>query len=250
MTSETAAAQPLPLFYREPQPLNATTHASWSLRESDHSFAGDTLVVPVVAGELAAVMAHYPVVFVGEAPWPVAVVGLEHGNLFVKNGRWAAGSYIPAYVRRYPFGFIAAGDPERYALAIDTASARIDMSGKEGAKLFEDGKPSALSQHMLDYCATYQREAEATAAFCKALASHELLVDQQAAATLPDGRQFTRTGFKVIDPARFKALDGTTVVEWHHKEWLALAHFHLASLARFQALVERMSTPAGPDERP
>jgi hypothetical protein len=241
MTTETAAAQPLPLFYREPQPLNATIHASWSLREGDHSFAGDTLVVPVVAGELAAVMAHYPIVFVGEAPWPVA---------FVRNGRWIAGSYIPAYVRRYPFGFTAAGDSESYALAIDTASARVDMSGDEGAKLFEDGKPSALSQHMLDYCAIYQREAEATAAFCKALAAHDLLVDQQAAATLPDGRQFTRTGFKVIDPARFKALDGATVVEWHHKEWLGLIHFHLASLARFQALVERMGTVAARDERP
>jgi hypothetical protein len=46
-------------------------------------------------------------------------------------------------------------------------------------------------------------------------------------------------GFQVVDQARFTALPDTVVLDWHRKGWLALVHFHLASLERFVDLLAR-----------
>ena len=42
-----------------------------------------------------------------------------------------------------------------------------------------------------------------------------------------------------IDPEKLAALPDETVLAWHKSGWLALIHFHLASLDNFQALLNR-----------
>src|SRR3546814_5411689 len=109
------------------------------------SFAAETPFVPLVVGELAAAARCYPIVFAaGDAP--IALLGLERINLFVDGGRWADDSYVPAYVRRYPFGFIATVNPEGFALAIATISERLVQACAEGAALFDDGMPTELTR--------------------------------------------------------------------------------------------------------
>lgn len=241
MTSQSQGAPLLPLFYRALQPLNSQVHAQWHLKEGDADFAAETPFVPVVAGELAAASRSYPIVFAADSAQPVAVLGLEATNLFVEDGKWASDAYVPAYVRRYPFAFIATVDPDGFALAIDSGSDRVVEAGGEGAALFNDGKPSALTGQALEFCAAFGREAEATALFAAALREKELLIDRRADATLPDGRKLGLDGFQIVDAEKFKALDDETVLAWHKQGLLALVHFHLASLDRFHALLNRQA---------
>ncbi len=124
----------LPLFYRAPEPLSAAVHGAWRLKDGDVSFAADTPFVPIVVGELAASARSYPIVFAAGNAQPIAVLGLERANLFVTNGAWAEDAYLPAYVRRYPFGFIATANPERFALAIDGASDRVVRTGETASR--------------------------------------------------------------------------------------------------------------------
>lgn len=240
--SPVAAASPPsfapPLFYREPQPLTAARHAAWRLTDGDHAFAAETAFSPIVVAELAAAARSYPIVFSGgEAAQPVAVLGLEQRNLFVTGGRWAQDAYVPAYVRRYPFGFIATVNPAGFALAIDAASDRVVQSGEAGTALFEADGPSTLTREAMAFCNTFQAEADATAAFAAALRAQDLLIDRRADATLPDGRKLGLDGFQVVDTERFSNLDDAVVLDWHRRGWLALVHFHLASLERFGALL-------------
>jgi hypothetical protein len=235
----------LPLFYRAPEPVSSDRHRDWALREGDYGFAADVAHVPLVVGEFAPAARHYPILFAeGDAPSPVALLGLEQANLFVTDGAWDAQAHIPAYVRRYPFGFVAADQAERFALAIDTGSDRVVRSAGEGQPLFEQGRPTALTRQALAFCEAFRVDAAATQAFCQALRAKELLVPRRADVTLPDGRKLGVNGFLVVDAARFAQLDAGSIVEWHHKGWLALIHFHMASLEHFHALLARNASRA------
>jgi hypothetical protein len=231
-----------PLFYREPQQLNSQAHADWRLTPGDAGFTAETAFVPIVASEIAAAARNYPVVFAGDSTQPLALLGLERRNLFLgDDGRWAPDAYVPAYVRRYPFAFVKTLEPAGFALAIDADSPRVVRSGSEGAALFEDGKPSALTREALEFCAAFGRDAELTALFATALREKDLLIDRRADATLPDGRKFGLDGFQIVDAARFAALDDDTILAWQRQGILALVHFHLASLDRFSVLLNRQA---------
>lgn len=231
----------LPLFYRAPQPLSGQLHGTWRLKDGDLAFAAGTPFVPIVVGELAATSRDYPVVFAGGTAQPLALLGLDDRNLFVTDGVWTEGHYIPAYVRRYPFGFAETVDPDGFILAIDSASERVVPSGEAGAALFEAGKPSPLTEQALAFCDVFQGEALATRAFAEALRAEQLLIDRRADATLPDGRTLGVEGFQIVDAEKFAALDVAVIVDWHRRGWLALVHFHLASLERFSALLARQA---------
>lgn len=239
-SGETASTG-LPLFYRKPQPLNSSVHSAWRLKQGDASFAAEAPYVPIVVGELAAAARDYPIVFAAGDAQPIAVLGLERRNLFVEDGRWTQGAYAPAYVRRYPFGFIATVNPDGFALAIDAASDRVVQSGDEGAALFEDGKPSELTKQALAFCDAFQAEARATRAFAEALKTQDLLIDRRADATLPDGRKLGLEGFQVVDVEKFSKLPDEVVLEWHNNGYLASIYFHLASLERFSNLLNRQA---------
>jgi len=241
-SSANAGSAALPLFYREPLALNSEAHSGWRLTDGDTGFAAETPYVPIVLGEIAEASRCYPIVFAGDTPLPVVVLGLSDGeNLFVDERAWANDHYVPAYVRRYPFGFVSIPNSDRFALALDTASERLIREGDAGAPLFENGEPSPLTRQALQFCEAYQAEFQATQAFMAALNQYGLLTDKRADATLPDGRQYALDGFKIVDPERFAALDETVIVDWHRKGWLALVNLHLASLGRLTALMGRQA---------
>lgn len=230
---------PVPLFYTAPEPLSAAAHGAWRLSEGDFAFAAETPFVPVVTAEVAQAMHAYPIVFSGGDAHPIALMGVERENLFVTGGHWAQDAYVPAYVRRYPFGFIPTINPDGFVLAIDAAAERIRKDGDDGVALFDAQEPSELTQQALAFCDAFQSEAAATRAFADALVAAELLVDRRADVQLPDGRTLGLEGFQIVDADKVAALPDETVVEWHRNGWLALVHHHLASLDRFPSLLAR-----------
>lgn len=241
MSTDVSKEGRLPLFYREPCLLSSHLHGAWRLREGDFGFASTSAYVPIVVGEFAAASRHYPILFADDKAVPLVLLGLETINLFVTDGQWAEETYIPAYVRRYPFGFVAVSDPDRYVLAVDAASERVVRSGTEGVQLFDGEQPSVLTTQALEFCEIFQRDAKATQEFCSALVALDLLIERRADATLADGRALGVQGFRIVDAERFMRLSDETVNQWHRKGWLALIHFHLASLDRFSVLLSRQN---------
>lgn len=235
--TDAATGPRLPLFYRRPMPLSSVDHADWRLKLSDYAFASETAFVPLVLAEIPAASRNYPVVFAGEGAAPLALTGLDKVNLFVTDGVWTEDAYVPAYVRRYPFGFLATSDEKRFVLALDVEADGVISSGEEGRALFEDGKPTEMTTQALSFCDTFQGEAAATTAFAEALQASGLLIERRADVTLPDGRKLGVDGFQIVDAEKFAMLDDAVVLEWQRKGWLALIHFHLASLDRFSTLL-------------
>lgn len=246
-----------PLFYRRPEPLSPHRHAHWRLRRRGVGFAAGVNAVPVLAGELAAAIRHYPLVFAETEAVPVAVLGLEKANLFVEDGDWARETYIPAYVRRYPFLSMAVESSEHVVLAIDAACDYIaeGESNDEdtGTALFEEGSPSPLTREMARFCEAFRRDQAATMAWVAALKEQGVLANRQALMHSSSGRKHGFGGFQAVDPQRLAALDEAVIVDWHRKGYLAWTALHLASLDRFNDLLARLDLrgqpAAGGDDR-
>lgn len=229
----------LPLFYRDPQLLTAALHGDLRLGAGNYGFARDTNAVPMAIIEFAAAMCRYPIVFSEKDGFPLGLLGLEQANRFVAHDDWAEGHYVPAYIRRYPFVFADMGK-DSFALALDMGADRVSRGG-EGAALFDEGKPTALTQEAMAFCREFHGAHIQTRAFIDGLQGQDLLVPQSADARLPSGRPMTLSGFTVVDRGRFEALDDAVILDWHKKGWLALIHFHFASLDRFAGLLARES---------
>ena len=239
-TPTTPAPTPpqLPLFYSRPVPVDANRHKGKSLRDNPgYAFSARANSVPVSGAEFALVQRHYPIVFTGKDTMvPAAVVGLRADeNLFVRaDGTWVPLTYIPAYVRRYPFVFIEAPGSQ-LILAIDEGGGFVVDEGK--LPLFDDaGKPTDLVKGALQFCGAYQGNHKATAEYVAALKANDLLVDNQAQATIAGTERLSLGGFQIVDEGRFKKLPAATLEEWRDKGWLAWTYAHLLSFACWNAL--------------
>lgn len=161
----------MPMFYSSIRPLDMEQDGSLFVSApKNFNFATKTNAIPLLVDEFPMAAAHYPIVFAaGPSPVPAAVVGLTNDqNLFIDgNGQWLGGSYLPAYVRRYPFLLMDDPDQKQYVLCIDETS---EMLGREGEyALFKEGKPTQFTQSAMNFCATLRQQGEATDEFVKAL---------------------------------------------------------------------------------
>lgn len=244
------AAPPLPLFYNRVEMLNLTDHGRLGVRNTaadalNFGYARGAVAVPVTLAEFAFAARHYPIVFSADAAgMPLAVLGLEAGrNLFVDpDGQWRQGTYVPAYVRRYPF--IGVNGPEgRQLLGVDPTSPRISKKPGEGVvPLFDEaGGPTELAKGVLGFCETFARDYALTQAFAADLAERGLLVDRSADVRFPDGSPHRVDGFRVVDENAVRALPDDVVVDWHKRGLLALITLHLASQTGWQPIVDLAS---------
>lgn len=239
-TSEEPAAT-LPMFYRAPRPLDSSRHAELALRDGgNYAFAASTNSVPLNAIEFLLASKHYPIVFTaGAAPMPVAVLGLrDRQNLFVDAaGQWTPGTYIPAYVRRYPFIFMELSEGSQLVLCVDEASELVVRGGPRC--MFEGKEMTDHLKAALDFCTAFQAQHNATREFAEAVAKADLLVENRAQITLRDGARFAVAGFRVIDELRFNALPDETFLAWRKKGWLPLVYLQLISAGNWAQLVDR-----------
>jgi hypothetical protein len=242
MSTTTQAGLPpateLPLFYREPRPLDVARHGKAGLAAvRSLGFAAKTNSIPLAADEFYTAQAHYPIVFAGggRQPSAVAVVGVANAdNLFIDAaGKWRDGAYVPAYVRRYPFVFIRSPDESKYILAIDEAAESYASGG--GQPLFEGEEPSAATKHALQFCVEFQRHYEVAQAFAAAAEAEGLLTEYRADLRR-GGKVMTLSGFRVVDEAKFNGLSDETFLEWRKRGWIALTYAHLMSMRRWEAL--------------
>lgn len=237
------APPPLPMFYKNPRPLEVRVHSKVSLkRDIGFGFARHTNSIPLTAPEFPAAATHYPIVFATHpAPVALAVVGLNPTeNLFIDAGdRWQ-GSYIPAYVRRYPFIFLEINKGEQLALCIDESGNALEP-GTERPLFDSEGKQTEAVENALKFCIAYQQNHQATIAFVQALIAQDLLVERNASIELATGQKINLAGFRVVDEQRFNALPDDVYLDWRKRGWIGLVFAHLLSTSGWSRLGERIA---------
>jgi hypothetical protein len=233
-----------PLFFSSPQPLEAKRHGKATVRPTDnYAFASSTNSIPVNAIEFVEICRHYPIVFAqnGDAILPVAVVGLEKSNYFVdKNGKWREESYIPGYVRQYPFVLLNLEEQQKLLLCIDESAPHFSTTSKSGdPELFDKvGKPSPFINRALEFCKTYYQHHRITVEFGAMLKKYKLLVPYKSDAKLASGRKITLGGFQMISEKALSDLSDKDFLELRKKGWLPFIYFAIASSSNWKHLVE------------
>ncbi|MDA8191429.1 SapC family protein [Acidiferrobacter thiooxydans] len=231
------------LFYEQVMALHREEHKRLRLRRQGFGFARHVNSVPLAAVELPAAAVHYPTVFAKVADGPpvlAALVGLRNDeNLFVEgpDDQWA-GSYLPAFVRRYPFVLAAQG--EAFMVWIDRAFG--GWGEDEGEPLFlEDGSDSGFLKETIAFLQAFQAEMTRTQAFVQHVSEAGLLKDIAVPVNTPGITPFILQGLQVIDEQKFAALGDDKVTSWFRSGELGWIYAHLASLAQVPALGARLT---------
>lgn len=229
----------LPLFYNNPEPLEAKKHANLSLKKNfGFGFTVEVNAVPINLVEMPQVCHSYPIAFSpdGKAT-PVAILGLrDNENLFVDSrGQWEQGAYIPAYIRRYPFIFSEMPAKDQLTLCVDNVPNVVEQ-GTEQPFFNADGTPSDLSKNALEFCKSYHMAAQETLQFSQALSESGLLIDREAQIRLPGNRAVNFSGFKIISAAKLAEMDDKTFLEWRKQDWLRHVYAHLFSGVQWNRL--------------
>jgi len=233
-------------FYQTPVALNRERHRNLKLDPSlgNYLFAAQTNSLLLATTELIDAAASYPVVFVGEAGGPYtlcAMVGLNNEeNLFVDaKGSWDAGSYVPAFVRRYPF-VLSGGADENGDLAVCIDESFPGFNEQNGQPLFDaQGKETPLLQGAIEFLQHFHAEMLHTTDFAQRLSALGLLTPRSFEVQR-DGQKRVVEGVVVIDAEKLSALDDATVLTMVRSGDMALAHAHLLSIKQVPHLAVRL----------
>ncbi len=233
------------LFYERVVPLNRETHRDLKLRAEveGYRFARNVISVPVVGVEFPAVSREYPILFTGAGGenLPVAMVGLRPGeNLYIEaDNRWSESTYVPAFVRRYPFVFAKSGSDDRLTVCVDDSS--VKLGSESGTPLFdESGNESQLLKQTLAFLQDFQAHIERTRKFVIRLDELGLLKTRDLQAVLQDGSRFLLRDFRVVDEEKLQGLADGDVLSFFRSGELAWIQAHLLSVSNTSRLLERL----------
>lgn len=241
--------QQLPLFYQNLIPLTSDLHADWGLIPRENlEFSRHTHAVPITVDEFMAAQRHYPIVFSDQGEGvPLALVGLKEGeNLFIgEDGQWKMGTYIPAYVRRYPFMLARlTDDTQVLSLVLDDTAGAIGPDGAE--KLFDaDKQPTEATKNILQFCEQFEQAVARTKSFMEELTKLGLLMDGQAQMQAPGQQDPARfSGFKMVDEQKLQNIRGDQARKMVQNGMLGLVYAHLFSLSQMRELYAVMNPGA------
>lgn len=247
----------LPILYNQLEPISSQVHGALKVKGIDSLPQLAKLhAVPLTVEEFALAQRHYPIIFsVGGEPVPLALMGLNEGiNTFVdEHGKpLDNGTYIPAYLRRYPFLLARLRtDSDELSLCYDPSSGAIG-SQEDGQPLFDGDQPSDATKAILQFCEQFEEAGQRTAVFMAELKKSNLLMDGEVAIQ-PEGAQqpFVYRGFQMVDEEKLRELRGDELRKMNQNGMLPLVYAHLFSLSQVREVFARqVAQGKGPVELP
>jgi len=241
------ASQPpanLPLFYQDLVPLSSSLHPNHRVRSSEVApFLAKAHAIPITVDEFITAQRYYPIVFsVGESPVPLALMGLNDGvNAYVdEEGRLLGQTYVPAYVRRYPFMLARLQqDAQELSLCFDPTSGLIG-NFEDGNTLFENGQPNDNLNAILKFCEEFEIAAQRTNAFVKELQDTGLLIDGEVSIQAQDHEQpFVYRGFQMVSDEKLREMGAEELQRLNQNGALPLIMAHIFSLPMIREVFGR-----------
>ena len=253
-----APTQNLPPLYSALEPLSSNVHGKMKIRSVEKApEVAKTHAIPATVDEFTLLARHYPIIFAtGDNPLPLALMGLTEGvNAFMdENGiPLDKNSYIPAYIRRYPFLLARLRqESDELSLCFDPT---IDAIGdfEDGERLFDDdGEPSEATKAILQFCEQFETAGQRTGAFVNDLKKSGLLMDGEVAIQ-PEGapQPFVYRGFQMVDEEKLRELRGDELRKYTQSGMLPLIYAHLFSLPLIRELfAKQVQQGKGPISMP
>ena len=252
-TPGSAAAAPvpgMPLFYRSLLVFDSVKHRDLGLPTEwrDFGYARATNVIPLVVSEVAQALRHYPLLFIKDPMSGtvnlVALVGNGEGiNQFVDSkGQWQANTYIPAWVRRYPF-LMATDDRQQSFLAFDPQAPMWTSKSDREALLDADGKPTPRLQQVIAFQKEYAATARLTEEMGQKLLDAGVLEEARLSLSASDrSAPLNLGGFMLVNEKKLRELPSAELEKLHAADALGLAYAQIFSIGNLRQL--RLPTAA------
>jgi hypothetical protein len=194
--------------------------------------------------EFVAAARDYPIAFAAsgqDAYSPVAILGLsDRQNLYVTpQGDWEPGTYVPAFVRRYPFCIarMTVEGKERDERLVCVEKAYID---KQGIALYDtEGKPTEQWQNYERLLKDYEGDLQLTTQMCSMLAKLDLFSPFQFQVMQGKDTAFTMKGMFRIDEKKLGELKPANHKALITKGLMGKVYAHFHSLENFGRLYAR-----------
>jgi hypothetical protein len=210
------------------------------------AFSLNLHAVPLGASEFAAALRDYPIVFRRREQdggfEAMAILGMQEGqNLFVMpDGRWDRRTYMPVYVRRYPFCMVdvagGSGSGERM-ICVDPQAVAPD-----GERMFDEAGVAlphwTVFERLLN---EYQDELARAHRLGTTLHELQVLAPFSLRADLSSGFSLSLDGMYRVDRNKLGALDAQplrSLIAGGEMEWI---YAHLMSQENFLRLMARRS---------
>lgn len=226
------------LFYDDPTFLNREVHKTLRFKASpDYSFTQDVNSVPLTGIEFFEASRDMPVLFSKDEQgdyFPLALLSLmEAGHKHLgEAGSWSD-SYIPAFIRRYPFALTDEG-----TVCFDQKANQF--KGEEGEELFdEEGENSEILNNIIEFLNNYDQQYKNTLEYCGELKDLDLFTPFNLQILLDKDNPLRLEGLFVIDEKKLADIPEDKVKKWFDAGWLAWTYAHLHSLGALNRLVKR-----------
>lgn len=220
-------------------------HGKGAVTGRRHAFAAGLTGVYVVAAEFVQAARDYPVVFAQEPNTgeylPLAITGLnQEENLFVgDDGEWQKDTYVPAYVRRWPFfGVRITGEEAKNGNILIC----VDESGLETSShpVFDaQGNPSSDFQPTQTLISEMEGARLPTEHLCKTIKEFGLLEPFEAHAFPKSGQEMRLRGMFRVNEEKLNELPGKDLKRLMKHGELSRIYAHLMSLDNFKFLMDR-----------
>lgn len=238
-----------PFGYKEIVPLYKNNKVRLPAAGALPEFCRTLNAVPVSYSEFTVACRDYPLVFTsgdeGKSYAPVAVLGLANGeNLFLANGAWDAGVYLPAYVRRYPF-CMARVNLDQVEQADRLICVEKDFLDERGESMFDaDGEALPKWQPIEKLLREYEADLDRSREMSAILSDYALLEPFAMQAKTHAGEAMNLTGMHRVDEKKLEFLNASQLKNLVKKGVLGRIYAHLISLDNFARLLDRRATRA------
>jgi hypothetical protein len=253
--SQTAAAPQISgkmFLFERPELLNRQQHGELGVDAAPKpfGFCANVRAIPLTVSEIPEASKVYPVVFMSkENPTPLAILGLGGDlNLFVDEaGDWEPETYVPGYLRRYPFALAGEQEGNRIALVIDGAFP--GLSPRAERKLFENGELTEFSKQAMEFTKTYEEDRRLTEQVMGRLKTFNIIESQTAQYTpagMTEARPFAQ--YFGIDEKKLNALPDAQYLELRRMNVLPFLYSQIISLSNWRQLISRKMRRLGISE--
>ncbi|MEM9811012.1 MAG: SapC family protein [Pseudomonadota bacterium] len=234
-------------LFNKPELLTKEAHGSLGITRPDRPFAFCETIraVPLTLSEITTAMRDFPVIFSNEDnPVPLAVLGLiDDVNLFVDDeGEWDQNTYVPGYIRRYPFALATerqATDDQNARMAVILDADYKGIVSDSNMPFFSNGEPSDAMQQAMNFCETYERDRVQTTRFGEALKPFSLLSQQFAQYTPENGEPTAFARYVGVEEAKLNELPDEKFLELRKSGILPILYAHLMSMANWRKILDR-----------
>jgi len=217
-------------LFRKPELLTKEAHGNLGVARPKRpmSFCEDIRAVPLTVSEIASAMKHYPVIFASEEN-PLPIVD--------ENGEWDNTVYIPGYIRRYPFALASDQGSDRMAIIVDGAYEGITK--KPETPFFNGENPSEPMAQAMEFCKSYEQEAQITREFSKRLGELGIVKSQVAQYTPEGGEPTAFAQYFGVDEKLLSELADDKFLDIRKNNMLPILYAQLMSMGNWRLMMDR-----------